>query len=431
MPAWIGAVLAASNAGLSFRRPRLGLIVYAVLALTVPHVDLLGRSITYEIVAIPGVALATIAARSKISNLRFHILVLAYLVVVVASTVVATLKYPVSVEWIRLQGLLRFAVILGLVREVLDRSAIRTVVGLVLLVNIVVAGLQLAIPGAAELFFELYGRQSQAVLERYAGQGRILRPVGTMESPVRLGAIGLFGFAVAYASMLRGRSSPEDKRLMALAVLAGILSATKTFIVGMPLVLGVGGLVKWFSIGTGPRLSFPRIRPRSAGRMAFFGLLIVGAAAGGAAWLQQQQIPIGYYLEFLVDPQGVFSTRFGVGGSLTEAIGVISDNWVLGVGMTLPDNEFLGDSGYVNLAHDAGLIGVGLITVIVMAVGYRFVRNGRIFRFIVLAAVMAIGTGVSWFTTLEGALAIVFLATEPGRQEAGRGRERTDEAQAS
>lgn len=410
MPVALGVCLAAANAVLALYRPKTGFVCYVVLALLLPHVPIAGRAITYEILAFPAVASAVVVRVGRIRTPAVHWVLLGYLVLVLSATIGSVWRHGAEVEWIRLQGLIRFIVLLALAAELLTRSRVKRILMTVLVANMVVAAIQLANPGSVAVFAELYGRESQTVLQRYAEHGALIRPTGTLESPINLGAFALLSLAVGYADILRGKASRlHCWLLVVLSMMTGVLSLTKTFMLGAPIVFATGGLLKSYesaqSIAAGRHgMAYRRIS-RNAGLLIF----TAGLAVMVGLELYRRGMPIATYVGALVNPEDIFESRIGLAGSLHGAISVISDNWLFGVGMTFPRGEFLGDSSYVDILHDVGVVGFSIVGAALGALVYGIVVARRHYDLVVVAAIAAAATGLSWITTLEGALGLTLL----------------------
>lgn len=427
MPAALGVFLAAANAVLALYRPKTGFVCYVVLALLLPHVPIAGRAITYEILAFPAVAGAVVVRVGRIRTPAVHSVLLGYLVLVLSATVGSVWRHGAEVEWIRLQGLIRFIALLALAVELLTRSSVKRILMMVLVANLVVAVIQLANPGSVAAFTALYGRESQTVLQRYLEHGALIRPTGTLESPINLGAFAVLTLAVGYSDLLRGKASRLQSWLMVvLAMVTGVLSLTKTFMLGAPIVFAVGGLLKLCesaqAIAAGRHgMAYRRII-RNGGFLIFTtGLIVIVGLE-----LYRRGMPIGTYVGALVNPDDIFESRIGLAGSLQGALSVITDNWLFGVGMTFPRGEFLGDSSYVNILHDVGVVGFSVVGAALGALVYGIVIARRHYDLVVVVAIAAVATGLSWITTLEGALGITLLiqtARKPRSRNRSKGRD--------
>lgn len=397
--------LIALNVALILTRLRAGVAVYVALSLLVPHPSIGGTAVAYEILALPVVLLAVVARRPRLKHPWFHLYLGFFLVVVTLSTILATTKYGSEVDMIRFQGLVRFLLVLGLIREVLNRRDIERVFLAVMAVNSAVGLTQLLVPGLAGTFLRLYGRTGQVPLETYALEDFIPRATGTFTSPVILGSVALFALAAAWGGLLSGTRDRRYGWLLVVAGVAGMASLTKTFFIGAPILL-LGGLALSAVLGGRRALRF---RPRTA-------LFAGGSAAVAVAlsiWLgvrlERQGFHVAYYAAFLTDPRAALATRYGPGGSLSGAVGVILDNPLLGVGMTRARGEFIGDSTYTLLLHSSGIAGgvTALVALVFLLIAIR--RRRRPMDMLMVGALLLAGLALPIVLRLPGALALAYL----------------------
>jgi hypothetical protein len=404
----LAILAAAANAVLTLWNPRLGILVYAGLSMVLPHPSIAGVAVPYEMLGLPAILLSAGLVRRAVRHPRFHILVAAYLALVLLSTLIGVLLHGSALSLIRVVGFLRILVLFSLFRETIDGPGIEVVLLIVLLLEAAVGFAQLVIPGGATLFSSLYAREGGAVLQRYAEMGSIPRASGTFSSPVILGSVALVAVAMAWSRLLGGEGQRRHRWLLLAAGITGILSITKTFLLGFPLVIAGGFIIRAVS-APGPF----RFRPRRV-MLAF--ILVLGAIGLGVwtvAYLDAQGLPVGYYLSFLADPTAAFGRRYGVGGQLADAVSVIDENLLIGVGLTTVRDEFLGDSLYVIMLHSTGLVGAVMATGVMSLIASRLVAAGRPLGLLVLLAFLLVGLGANLAFKLPGALALAYLAAIP------------------
>lgn len=386
-------------------RASTGVALYVVLAMVAPTVTIVGLPIAYELYALPPILGLALIRRPRLRHLRLHVALGSYLALLLLSTIVSAGSYGLDVDLVRLQGVVRFLVLLSLAAEFLDRADIEKVLLTVVGVNAVAALVQLLVPGTAGFFLEMYGRVGQTVLQRYALEDVIPRASGTFNSPVELGAVALLGVAVGWAGMISRRPLRRHRWLLFLGGMAGILSLSKTFILGAPVVLVGGLLLGPLTKGTHPL----RMRPRTATLMTAAVVATVGAVALTASYLQQVGFGVEYYVRYLLDPQAAFATRYGPGGQLEETIAVVRAHPLIGVGVTKLRGEFTGDSFYVWLLHSTGAVGATLVTAGLLLLLHRIVIAQYRPALLVVGAVLMMGTAFPIFPSLPGALALAYI----------------------
>jgi len=148
-----------------------------------------------------------------------------------------------------------------------------------------------------------------------------------------------------------------------IALACGLMNATKTFIIGFPIIMLVTVIYSVYKKG---------IRKISRKTLLILILsifllpLFVIIFNSVVNFLQEQGIFIKYYLSFLSNPIEAFTTRYNNSGSnilLTTTYEVIKEYLFTGVGFNSIKGEFLGDSTYVLALHNGGII--SLITIII------------------------------------------------------------------
>lgn len=408
MATWLAILLVVGNTVVCLRRPRVGVALYALLALTAPHAAVAGVKLQYEVAALPFVLSALFVGTRRLRRGRHYGFLGAYLVLITASTIVSVLKYNASVEWIRYAGQVRWLILIALFVECLNRRWVEAILLGALLINVVVAAIQVARPESVDVFLQLYGRESQGVLQRYASQSILPRGMGTMESPVNLGALSLLGFACGSARLVRGGRGRLAWALIVTSAVCGLVSLSKTFYLGAPLLLIVILL-----LGFLPTHLSKYVRPVRISRLFVNGLVTFALATGiayGTVWLQRMGLSVTYYASFLFSPTEALATRYGeAGGVLATTLDVIADNWLLGVGMTTPAEEFIGDSAYVVLLHHSGLLGLAMFVAGFTVMLRHIVLYRRRFDLVVLAALVVAGVAVPLVFYLMGALTVAYL----------------------
>lgn len=403
------------NAALALRRPRLGVLVYAGLALLSPHPSLMGMPVAYEILALPAVLLAVLIVRPRFDHPGFHLVLALFLALLIFSSIVGTTVHGTEFDAIRFQGLLRFLVVLALFRELLDRRGIEDLVLVVIAANAAIGFAQLLLPGSAQWTYDLYGRAGQAVLEGYSLADAIPRASGSFSSPVILGSVALLALAMAWARMLEGSPERRYRWVLVAAGLAGIASLTKTFLLGAPIVLLGGLALAPFVGGTRAFRFHPRTLLLGSGAV----LAAIGLVVWAVGYFEGIGLNVGYYLGYLTDPTEAFATRYGPAGQLAATMGVIRDNPLIGVGVTKVQGEFLGDSSYILLLHTTGALGVVLALAALAFIVRWTVGVRRHLDLLVLGALLVAGLALPFVFSLPGALAISYLLRAPEPLAAG------------
>lgn len=403
-----------ANALLTLRDSPKGVLLYAGLAFLLPHPVIAGASVPYEMLALPAVFLAAIYVHRRLRHPTVHILVASYLALVLLSTIVGTTVHGTDLSAVRVLGFLRVLVLISLLCETLDRRSVETLLLVVLAVNAAIGFAQLIVPGGAQLTLQLWGREGGTVLEQYAEWGNIPRASGTFTSPIILASVALMGLAVAWAGILTGGRDwgARYRWLLVASAVAGILTLTKTFILGAPAVL-IGGLGLRALLIASAR----SWRPRSALGVLAVALVGFGVTLWIGRYLAGLGLPVGYYVGFLAEPLAAFGGRYGPGGQLEAAAAVVGENLVLGVGLTRVGGEFLGDSLYVSILHATGLVGALFALGVLGGTISRYLSLRSIPGLLLLFVILLSGTAIDIVFRLPGALAIAYLVSLPDEHE--------------
>jgi len=399
--------LLAGNVLFTFFRPRQGVAFYLLMALVAPHLQLGGTAVSYEILGflpVGGVAFYRNGFRAELK--AEHWLWIVYLILAIAATLLSVMRFGASVRWIAILGWGRAFFLFVLICTLLNRKSIFRVLSAAVVINLVVAAAQLFVSGAIEVTHALYAKESQTVLSRYLERGVIPRAPGTLGSPVNLGSLSLLTFAVAYERILRVGYQRLTTFIALAAVMAGGLAISKTAILGIPLILVMGMVLRF-----GQKIvSGFRIVPRRLARAT-----TVAAAGGVGIWylvrvLNEAGFGILYYLGFVLNPLKAFETRYGGDDAgLNKTIEVAMENWLTGVGFTSPYGEFIGDSTYVLAAHNSGVTSIFIILILYISSTRKGFYYGGASMLLPLAALFMTGVALPTLFKIEGALIIGYV----------------------
>ncbi|HXE57623.1 MAG TPA: hypothetical protein VNK43_06445 [Gemmatimonadales bacterium] len=377
--------------------------LYAVLALVAPHVRVGSLIVPYEIFAAPPVLLVTLARTRQWLPRRASILLAIHLGVCVVATAAANASLGAAPDWIAMAGLLRGALQAVALASALTSVQLRAVAAAVILVNLGLTVVQVLFPASVALFDYLYFKESLVPIRLLREMGGFARATGSFGSPIDLGGLALTVLAAATAQLLLGRRSHLTVLVLGASLICGVASLSKTFLLGAPLVLGGLALTSIF-LAKGDR------RLASAGRF-LFGLIPLGGVAALLVvnWMRGRGMPVDWYLGYFTRPTDALVTRYAAAdGGLNAAMQVFRENWVLGVGFTRPSGEFLGDSLYVTVLHDAGVVGGALFFAYVLWLGVAALAGRDLERLGILVAFVIAGVAFPVFPNLLGALAIAF-----------------------
>jgi len=188
------------------------------------------------------------------------------------------------------------------------------------------------------------------------------------------------------------------------------LSLTKTFVLGVPLVVIAGLIFKMLFLAKW-RIVI------SAKKVLTFATVMTLIAATGYVGIKiaiEKGVGIMWYLQYLTKPLEAFASRYDLQeGNLVAAKEVIYNNLLIGVGKTQPLGEFLGDSLYVVLLHNTGILGAMLFIAIIALLALKAFSNKSLPALMVLFALLLGGFAMPTFISLTGAMVVAYIAVQP------------------
>ena len=331
---------------------RSAIIVYTIVTYIAPVFIIGNIRFSFDIIAFPILFLGYIIYRN------FHIRILNsergllyYFFAYCLVTLIDWIVYKGGISFASIYAILRFAITISIIQNEWQNSTtifVDKVFSIVMPIELCCSVCQLSRILPVSLFYSLYYKTSLTPLAVQLELGYFNRAYGTMGTPVLLGGIAAFCFVYYFVLYLEGNSSVKFciAKLLC-SVLCGLLSISKTAIISIPIL-------------TIFILMFYRKQKRSKRILKAIGYLCLCMLIliSGVYWLQSHHFAISYYLSFLTDPFAAFNTRYdSESGNLRAAIETIKNHIFFGVGNANFNNAFLGDSVYVVLLYQTGLVG--------------------------------------------------------------------------
>ncbi|MCL0063353.1 hypothetical protein M1N11_04245 [Peptococcaceae bacterium] len=407
-----GFLMVAVNVAVCLKNINKGLLLYLVLAFTFPHTHLGGYIISYEILAFVPVFAIFLFKTKKFYFSTVHILMYLYLMLLLISTVISVNLYNTGVLWIFLLATFRFVLALFMLTQLMKnyKDALEKILLAVIGINLCLVLVQMIFPQSVTLFYNLYFRESTAALRVYLEMGFLPRATGSFDSPNNLSVISLLAFAYFYAQLLAANYKKTVIFGCVAALICGILTLTKTFVLGVPLVV-IAGLIFKILFSAKRRIVI------NTKKVFTFTAVMTLIAAIGYVTIQiaiEKGFGIIWYLQFLTKPLEAFVTRHDLQeGSLVAAKEVIYNNLLIGVGKTQPLGEFLGDSLYVVLLHNTGILGAILFITTITLLAFKAFSNKSLPALMVLFALLLGGFAMPTFISLTGAMVVAYVAVQP------------------
>lgn len=251
-----------------------------------------------------------------------------------------------------------------------DNYTLIKVVSIVTFLNLLAIFFQVLFPSEAyNIFSELYSSNTANYYSQDTStwgtggfyNGKYTRYFGLFENPMSLACYSLIAISYVVTKILN-KSNYRKLYIILLVVLLyiGFMSTTKTFTLGIVVLLILLGLLQTIN------KSSIKIKLFSITSIILIFLLVIVFYNDIYKYLFQYNPSMAYYFSYLKDPISAFNTRFGSvnsEGTLSYISEILRKNPLIGVGPTSVNGEMIGDNAYVVLIHNGGLI--ALITTIV------------------------------------------------------------------
>lgn len=219
-----------------------------------------------------------------------------------------------------------------------------------------------------ELVTRWYTSEARSTIESVHQGGTFLRAYGLNYSPLLLGLKSLLCFTSSLFSLGQRLNLGTTRRLQVIIVLSmvnGILSFSKTFVLGATISLLVYVLRLFVT-----SLRFRLIGARAVSLPVCIIICLALVVANSSVLESATGLPFRYYFGRVVArPLETLRSRYAydyVPADTQLTYDVIRANLVLGVGYTSPLGEFIGDSEYLIALHSGGLVSLASRLLLVM-----------------------------------------------------------------
>jgi len=401
----LGFLILIFNILICFKKYEEGLVLYIILSLISPNIHFLNNVISYEIWAFIPIFLLFIMHLKKISTNYIHILFYMYLILLLTSSLISINLYSTEINWIAFLGNVRIILIFFMLTQIVRKSTIsfEKILFTVICINLLLSIIQITFSQTIPLFYNLYYKASMTPLSQALKAGRFYRAYGSFGTPVNLGGFSLIAFSYFYAKLLDSNYKKSIIYGLFASMLCGLLSLTKTYIIGMPIIICIGLVFKLIFCGNS--IININIKKLFKGIMIFFMLGFIGFLVIEKG--KQIGMHFNWYLSFITHPFDALVTRYDLNtGILSNTMEVIRGNMLIGVGNTKIMNEFIGDSAYVTLLHNVGIVGAIFILFIYCSLFLEQFKKKKISGVLIIIAVLLCGVAFPVFTGLLGMIVV-------------------------
>jgi len=368
--------------------------------------------VSYDILAFIPLFLSVIfVERGRVKNPKLlYVIVPLYPILMLFSTWVSNTFYGFSVEPLLLFGVTRFCFVLYIIIEVLDEKHIYNAIISIVFVNFIVCIYQLSFPQESiKLFYDLYGKETHAVLKRYYEAGSFGRPTGTLLSPVNVGVLVIISYSMCLHRIKKTENKFYNYIALLFIVATGLISLTKTAWIGIPFLTLL--LLPLSFVNIVPiSISDASFRVTNLKYLPFLAISILGVLYFSYSIMisSEYEYQFLYYISFLYNPLEAFESRYSEGGQLAKTIDITLQYPIFGLGATRAQGEFLGDSTLIRVAHATGIFGIVLHISIYFYIIIQIIFQKDIYKILVISSLFLSGLALFTFYTKYGAVVLSY-----------------------
>jgi len=410
MNPFLGTLIVLANTVICYRNFNAGLFFYIIGAFTFPNIYFANYIVSYEISAfIPVFVLFLRSYRTKKVKIS-NTLILLYMnfILLIGASLISINLYDTNISWLSMLGTLRPLLIFFMIFQVMrvSKDYLEKILLTVICINMILVIIQIIFPQSVEMFYNFYFKESLIPLEVFLKMGRFTRVTGSFGTPVNLGIFSLISFTFFYVKLLELELREEIIIGLICSILCGFSSLTKTFIIGMPIIL----ISTIIAIIIFPLKIKIKISSKKMVRLLVIVMLVAIMAVGFFQVATKQGFYVNYYFEYLLKPLKALEARYNLDESvLSLTIKAIKNNFLIGVGMTKPFGEFIGDSAYVMLVHNTGLLGSILFVLIIGILIHKSLVKRNLAALMIIVALMLSGVSTPCFFSLVGIIIISYI----------------------
>ena len=368
-----------------------GLLLYTAAIFLAPVFIIASARISFEILFFPVVFIISLLKSTKISNDKslfgyFGYLFL-FLIVSMFQIILGNSSFPIM----DMYAFFRFMFLVYLFHKNFKTDLVKNIdmiLTIVLIVNTVFCVCQMSGLLSVRFFYNLYYKESLYPLKGQLEIGSFSRAFGSFGSPLIIACVSALSFSFYLGtSMFNYEGEKVNHKLLkiAMSLVCGILSMSKTVILSIPVIIVVALL--YYLIESKKRGKKIKILIFFVAGLAVFliGFFFL------ANYLNEKGYAINYYLSFLTNPLSSLDTRYS--GNLVNTTAIIKSNILFGVGSAVFTDVYVGDSLYYSLLYQVGVVGLLLFLLPLFVVLLRsFNRNFKIEGLLIMCFLL-IGVG--------------------------------------
>lgn len=393
---------------ISKKKYQRALIIYCIACLSSPVFIINGYRISFEILVFPVILFTYLIKTNFIFNFSKEYRSLWYYVAAyVCISLIHGLINSHSISVATIYAIFRFAFTIMIIHDFFKKDIYvytDNVLKYILALNFITSIYQMVNTTSVDLFYNLYYKPSLTPLSMQLKVGYFNRAFGVTGSPLVLGGLSALMFTF-YLNMIFLNQKIRYKYIkLIMCCITGILALSKSAIITIPIITII--VISMSSL-YGIKINIKKI---------FMGILFIAVIFIVLffieEWMREKGYAIDYYLNFLTNPFKALNTRYSSEtGILSTALVEISKNPIIGVGYS-SNNIFVGDSMYIVLLFETGIIGLITYAMPYVKSFIRAFKKRRIINISLIFAIWLLGVGnplqVSFYIVIFAALAMDF-----------------------
>ncbi len=392
----------------AFRHYRISVLLYVIGMFVSPVIHIGTLYLSFDIWCFPVLFLIVLLKWNRCLRVKIDCFsLLPYFLIYIVIMAVNAIVYQAGISLPTVYAILRFILTIAIIKNAWQDELffwVDKALFAILLVNLSCCVLQLTNLVPVDVFYNFYYKPSMTPLMTQLQAGRFDRAYGATGTPVYLGAIAALSYAF-YIPACVGEDTKGIKlrygKLM-IAAACGMMALSKTAILSIPLITIFSMIVYLCNE-----------KKRGLKSLLRFGAFLLGGICVLvliAVWLESKGYFILYYLEFLKDPLKAFETRYNSEtGILSGAMKIIKANLLFGVGNRVFPDVFVGDSVYVVLLYETGILGLLAYMFPYIFAFVRSIREKQLSQSAILFAFALVATGGSFYLSYFWVLFSAFI----------------------
>ncbi len=378
-----------------FKDIKTSVLIYIVGTFIAPVLRVNGLELSFDIWCFPLIFVCYMLKKRNFVFVRHgEVSLIPYLFVYLVLSSVNAMVFNCGLSVATIYATIRFIVLIKMIIDLSEGQLISFIdkaLGIIILINAVCAIIQMMNIVPVETFYDLYYKETMKPLLNQLEVGYFNRAYGTTAGPVILGGIASLTYTFYLSVYVSGKYNVKRNVLKIVAcIICGILALSKTAILAFPII----------TLYTMVMCTITNESKKALGLLKAVMLIFVGTTVlyFVVPWMEKEGFAIAYYLKFLTEPLEALSSRYDSNsGQLAEAMAIIEQNFLFGVGHATFNGVFIGDSVYIVLLYHTGLVGLISYLLPFVIVLFRSIKSKNLVKSSLVIVFFLIATGNSLY----------------------------------